>query len=238
MDEPRDAIDAHTARRRDNGDESSVCGFVERKIADKFARLPVHRESILLALIGGVKQPHGVKRILCGAVAEADGAIALTYGIIACDGVPEQLFDAALDALVDSADALLGGHIVFIGEISSEICRLKIHRFGKIIRLDRLHEIVCHLLRAVNRDSRKVGIAASVGFIILRLGIVIVAVAPCSDRLGVICDRRVGMGIEEPERDIYALYFVDMILVFKCLGSRRLPLICFLTPPLRHSCRV
>ena len=89
MDEPRDAIDAHAACRRDNGDESSVCGFVERQIADKFARLPVHRESILLALISGVEQPHGVKRIFCGTVAEADGALVLTYGIIAGDGIPE-----------------------------------------------------------------------------------------------------------------------------------------------------
>ena len=28
------------------------------------------------------------------------------------------------------------------------------------------------------------------------------------------------MGIEEPERDIYALYLVDMILVFKSLGEQ------------------
>ena len=30
------------------------------------------------------------------------------------------------------------------------------------------------------------------------------------------------MGIEEPERDIYALYLVDMILVFKCLREQTL----------------
>ena len=54
-------------------------------------------------------------------------------------------------------------------------------------------------------------VAAAQDGIVLRLGVVIVAVAPGADARRVVADVGVGVGIEQPERHIHALDLGDAV---------------------------
>ena len=97
---------------------------------------------------------------------------------------------------------------------------MEIHRVRNIIGLDGFHQIVCHFGRAVYRNIGKADAAASVYQIILRFGIVVAAVAPGPHPCGAITHLCVHIRVKQPERDIHALDFINVVLILENLRQQ------------------
>ena len=102
------------------------CRRVNRKIADKLARLRVHRKRIRFILPLRIEQPYRIQRILCTRILQANTLCLRRNGRIAPHRIGKYRTRTAGDAFIGPLDTLLLGYIILIGQITGKICRLKI----------------------------------------------------------------------------------------------------------------
>ena len=119
---------------------------------------------------------------------------------------------------------MIVAYIVFIREIARKIRRLEIHRLTEIKRLERFGQIVGDFGGTVHRDMFKAHAAPAVDGIEARFGVIVAAVAPGAHLGGAIGNPGVGIGVEQPEGNIHALDFVNMVIGFERLGEQRFSL--------------
>ena len=112
-------------------------------------------------------------------------------------------------------------NIVFIRQITRKVCRLKIHRFRKIERLDGLHKVIRHFFGTVNRNILEPDAAAALNHVVTRWGISVLAVlVRRMNNLCVVAHVCIRFRIEQPEWHINSLYFIDAILIAEQLRQK------------------
>jgi len=124
------------------------------------------------------------------------------------------------DALVGTLDTRFGIYIVFVCQISGEICCLKIHRILHSELLNGFHQFFLHLGGAVHGHLRKAQSAAPCEGIAGRLGVIVSVVAPVPDVQCFIAHLSVRICVKQPDRDVNSFDFINMILISEHLRKK------------------
>ena len=103
-------------------------------------------------------------------------------------------------------------YIVFVGKKAGEVPHVKGNHLRVIKRLKRFHKIVGHLLRTVTGHFFKRFCACTGYAIILGLSVVVGRITPGSYLGCLVLSVKAFFAIEQPERNVYSFYLIDVIL--------------------------
>ena len=210
---PQQQIGQHRHERQADAEEP--CGkttLVDGQIANEPPGLAVHREEKIFPLPLGVEHPDRQQGVVGFLRRDVDVlGLRMDFGV-AGDGIPEGICRGLVHPLLGTGVTGLFVLVVPVSQKAGQVCRREGNHRAVIERFDGVHVGVRHLAGTVHRDLYKIGGAVPDDVVELGRCHDVVALPVAFAELALVPAARVNMGVVEPEGNIHALNFLDVVV--------------------------